>query len=283
MEEIGLCLPGGGARGARQAGSIEALTTYGYIPKIISCTSVGTLNLAAFLSGGIELLKKIWLEEIISTRDVYKPWLLGNIHKSLGYAQGIVFKKGWVNTKPILRLIDKYVEIDKIFSSNISAYLTSVNMNTGKLEVYNNKTSSAENFFNQIYGSAANPVFFPPLTRDNTEWWDGGLRQQVPLRELKKNLPDHIKKVFIIHTQNGELEYIDKFSNNFERLDRALEITINENWAEDSDIYFGNDIKVFHIFPKPQMVTSSMEFPGQEMKAGYAEGYSTTKKVLMNI
>lgn len=65
-EKIGLCLSGGGAKGAYQVGVWKALQEYDYIKNIvaISGTSVGALNAALFTCNEQQKIEVLWTDEI---------------------------------------------------------------------------------------------------------------------------------------------------------------------------------------------------------------------------
>lgn len=61
---LGVCLPGGGAKGAFQAGVLEALYNRG-IKKYDSyaCTSIGAMNGYYLYTENVDKMKKMWISE----------------------------------------------------------------------------------------------------------------------------------------------------------------------------------------------------------------------------
>lgn len=76
VNEIGLVLAGGGAKGAFQIGVLQAMEEEGLLPYVtaVSGTSVGALNAALLLNLDIEEIRRVWLEFDIATffRNTYK-------------------------------------------------------------------------------------------------------------------------------------------------------------------------------------------------------------------
>jgi len=76
--KLGLCLSGGGARGAYQIGALMALKEAGIYDKIemISGTSIGAANAALIACNSLETVKNIWFdipdETIYTTESFFK-------------------------------------------------------------------------------------------------------------------------------------------------------------------------------------------------------------------
>lgn len=65
--KIGLVLEGGGVKGAYQAGALKALCEAGCDFQGVSGTSIGAINGALYLQGGIDLVMKVWNEMRFTT------------------------------------------------------------------------------------------------------------------------------------------------------------------------------------------------------------------------
>ena len=59
---IGVCLPGGGAKGAFQAGVLESLYNRGLKRyDSYACTSIGAINGYYLYTGNVDKMKKMWI------------------------------------------------------------------------------------------------------------------------------------------------------------------------------------------------------------------------------
>lgn len=69
INEIGLVLAGGGAKGAFQVGVLQAMKEEGLLPYVtaVSGTSAGALNAALLLNSDIEEITRVWLDFDIAT------------------------------------------------------------------------------------------------------------------------------------------------------------------------------------------------------------------------
>ena len=60
--KVGLCLCGGGAKGAYQAGVIKALYDRGIKFNVISGTSIGSVNGYFIFTNNVEKLEEMWID-----------------------------------------------------------------------------------------------------------------------------------------------------------------------------------------------------------------------------
>ena len=62
IRKLGLCLSGGGARGAYQIGAVQALINLGIYEDIecFSGTSIGAANISVIATSGVDNAKNIW-------------------------------------------------------------------------------------------------------------------------------------------------------------------------------------------------------------------------------
>lgn len=115
MEKIGLVLGGGGSRGAYQAGAICALNEIGFKADIVTGTSVGAINAFVYAQQDIAIQQEVWQK--ISYRQVVK-----HKFKWKNKAREILCVapwKGGFELSPLKRLLKKYINEQKLRSSNI--------------------------------------------------------------------------------------------------------------------------------------------------------------------
>jgi NTE family protein len=62
MKRLGLCLSGGGARGAYQVGVLKALEELGILQKVyaISGTSIGSVNASLLTCKSVDEMRDLW-------------------------------------------------------------------------------------------------------------------------------------------------------------------------------------------------------------------------------
>lgn len=274
--KIGIVLPGGGSKGARQVGALKAIDESGLFDvKIVSGTSVGALNGSMYAQEeNTSTLEHIWLNQIKGNSSIYRH------HIPFSVLQGL-FKKGLFCAKPLRKLIDKNLNLNDFIDSQIQFLLATSNLGTGEIEYYRNIPEHADVIKQHVYSSAAYPIFFETETVGGYEYWDGGIGEQAPLRELIRTAKREKLKldyIFVIMTNETEMGEVNDFGPLlFKRIARVLSMQNKTILADDirHKRLMRNMVKF--IYPNPQMIESSLSFNPDNIRMGFNEGFSTTK------
>ena len=237
--KFGLCLAGGGIKGAAHIGAIKAFEEEKIDFEVIAGTSsgsiVGTLYAVGYSSDEIyELFKKYCVQ--ISKID------LKNIIKLI---YGIFFKrkiiiKGFNEGKKIKKIINKYCKIKNIENINQikkTLIIPSVNLDDGGVYIFSSKEN--RNAYNDIYkyiynanigeivqASCSYPGIFSPCKINNSELIDGGIRENVPWKEIQKKGVSKI--INIIFEKETNKEYKSKNKNIIDIIINSVNIMIHE-------------------------------------------------------
>lgn len=215
--KIAVVLSGGGARGAFEAGVIEAFEEAGISPDIIAGTSAGAINATALAVGmPAAQLTDLWLG--LRSKDVYRvrldlPRALRPMRAVLGAASNLfdpaslVIKLleavGWtwlLDTAPLRSLLEKQLgsEEIRVVDGKILS-VVAVEAVTGKLVRFTNtppadrdddRYREVDLTVDHVLASAAIPVLFRPVTIDGGVFWDGGLGANTPLGAALGHKPD---------------------------------------------------------------------------------------------
>lgn len=184
--KIHFILPGGGVRGAFQAGFLYHLfKNYGKYFEIarIDGTSVGSINGFAAINNDFDKLREIWLN-ITCVNDLFDNWsnspVVGPI-SSLYYGY---HNCGLFSNSKLMSIIndtysrgweEKEEEIQKNYSCAV------VNLENGKTKyVYGND----KNIVNYITASASPWVISNPVDINNEQYADGSLLETYPLKHV---------------------------------------------------------------------------------------------------
>lgn len=177
-DAIGVCCPGGGAKGSRQAGTLKAVFEWfdaaGRIPRRVSMASVGTLNgllfAQAFADDGrsIETMERLW--KTIRRRDVHSA--VPNLFPG---------SRGFYKTKPLRRLIERVLDVELLQASPVA-----FEVHATRLMGRGNPTARPydHDFFAIVQASASYPIIFKPVFARGGWLADRGLSNNRPTDEL---------------------------------------------------------------------------------------------------
>ncbi len=211
MEQTGLVLAGGGARGAYEVGVLYYLFVHADAElreaarfDVVAGTSVGAINSAALAASadaptvGIRRLAQVWrglsIGDLIplNLADVLSvpAWLLGRVRREALFPAG-----------PIEQLIRGSIDWDRIHVNVAAGHLHALSLScthvpSGKTVVFYEtrdgrpRSWSRDPHVRAVHtriepdharASAAIPFLFPPVAIDGIPYVDGGLRQNTPL------------------------------------------------------------------------------------------------------
>lgn len=191
---IGICLPGGGAAGANQAGALAAIgetLALGDVD-VICGSSVGSLNGALFLQDP-KKLEEVWTS--IKRRSVYWPiptlWSL-------------------VWNKPLRKLLTKEISLGTLKSRTTQLLVQATRYRDSQPFVWDQFTPG---FYNILQASASIPVIFPP-TKIDGEWFvDGGVSDNTPLMPIFQSFQESKAKHLDLLMLHCDPQVKDKVEN----------------------------------------------------------------------
>jgi NTE family protein len=171
---IGFVLGGGGSLGAVQVGMLRALFERGVRPDLVVGTSIGAFNgavVAADPSRAIETLERFWRSskrgDAFPLRGI-KPFLhWRRTRQSFFPNDGL--------SHSIRSVLSDFQRIDDLLLP-YGAVAIDVERGTPVLFREGNLESA-------LLASAAIPGIFPPVNRDGRMFYDGGLGNNVPMRD----------------------------------------------------------------------------------------------------
>ena len=185
-KKVGLVLGGGGTKGAYQSGAIKALRNLGKSWDIVTGTSIGALNGCLVVQGDYDALYSIWDNVVVSDilngavdldfnfEDVInKPSLYANFLKKY------VDEKG-ADIEPFSKLLDKYLDKEKLMQSKIDYGCTAVVYPILK-PVLVTKDMMYEKGKDYIISSASCFPIFPVHRFDDQSYIDGGYYDNLPI------------------------------------------------------------------------------------------------------
>lgn len=212
---IGLILPGGGARAAYQVGVLKAISQlHGRSENnpfpILAGTSAGAINATSLAAGAqhfsstIDALEAMWSQ--LSTDKIYRADFFGVVRNALRLGLSL-FNSGisvgrpvaLLDNSPLRELLAEHIAFESI-GANIGAghldalSLTAMNYSLGLSETFfqggpqhagwqrwRRRGSATPIALQHLMASAAIPTIFPPAKVGRYYYGDGALRQLTPI------------------------------------------------------------------------------------------------------
>ncbi|KAF0238720.1 MAG: Patatin-like [Prolixibacteraceae bacterium] len=176
--KIALVLSGGGARGIAHIGVIEELEKRGYVITSIAGTSMGALIGGMYAAGKLGEYKQ-WMCSL----DKLKVFSLVDFTFS---ADGIV--KG----DKVLKAIKEFVPDTNIETLKVDYSATAADIENHKEIVYRSGS-----LYEAIRASIAIPMVITPVIKDNAIIVDGGVVNNLPIRNVTRNRGDLLVAVYV--------------------------------------------------------------------------------------
>lgn len=194
---LGLALAGGGAKGAAHIGVLKAFEEekikINYIGGTSSGSIVATLYATGYTADDIYYIFKKYCKKIkyVELKNIFKLFFGSTL-------TGTIIIDGLNSGKSIKKLINKICaekNIKNISEIKMPLTVPSVDMNTGdvicftssKIRSFSDNTIfiNDANIGDCVQASCSFPSVFSPCNYNNRKLIDGGIRENVPWRELK--------------------------------------------------------------------------------------------------
>lgn len=280
--KIGLCLSGGGAKGAAHIGALKALEEENIKIDCISGTSSGSIVSSLYAMGytpnEIYLLFKKFGKEISKV----------DILKIIKLIYGLIFKRkiiieGLNSGNKLYKIVQEQAskkEIKQIKDIKMPLIIPSVNLYNGEIYLFtsleNNRKYSDEyitlnniEIGRAVQASCSYPGVFCPVNFKNKKLIDGGVRENTPWKELKELGADKI--ISIVFEKE---EKIKKDVNMIDCIIKAMEIQSHELYNYEVD-------GLEYILKIKTDLTSLLEI--EKIDELYKEGYKQTKRKMGKI
>lgn len=211
-KDYALALSGGGTRGAYEVGAYKALNEIGINIKAIAGTSIGALNGAMFLSANLEkaedMYNKIDISDVLDVdNDINTDKDIFDFRNIFKIIKDYTKKKG-LDNKPLKELIEKEVDIEKIYKSDIDFGLVTYSIKSKKaLEVFKEDIKKEE-FIDFLLASACFPIYKAQKIQDE-EYFDGFFHDNMPINMLIKRGYKNIIAIDL-GSKNANKKLIDK-------------------------------------------------------------------------
>ena len=185
-DEYGLVLPGGGTRGAYQVGVLKALKELNINITAIAGVSIGALNGALYLQDDFNMMVKLYenikIDNIMSVSKINQQKNIFDLSNIFNLAANYTKQKG-IDNKPLKELINRYIDIEKIYNSKIDFGLITYSVKSKTPLQKFKKEIPKEKMIDYLLASSCFPIFKPQII-DGEEYYDGGLYDNIPSNML---------------------------------------------------------------------------------------------------
>ena len=226
-----LILSGGSIKGAFQAGAIKQVLKEGFKPDIIYGISVGSLN-GSFMVNETgkrlnnfdwrdigKALVDFWKDNINKPSDLVKKKRFFKLAKELLFSRF----NGIISTEPLQALVNRVLSVKHLRKSLVDYTAGAVDMISGKLDYF---TKEDPNLIQGIIASTAIPLMMPISQIGSTPYYDGGLRDVAPLKNV---IEKGAEEIVIILCQSEQLSSKNFHSGKLMHLvSRVMDIVVNE-------------------------------------------------------
>ncbi|MDO5725485.1 MAG: patatin-like phospholipase family protein [Tissierellia bacterium] len=247
---------GGGARGAYHIGAYKAILEAGLEVSTIVGTSVGSLNAALIAQGDMHIAEETWKDisysKIFEMNDKVAYALLHDernlktITRDLSVVYDVL-KKGGLDIDPFKKMLDKYVDEEKIRNSDIRLGIVTYDLSDRKpLELFIEDIPQGRlNEF--LLASCYLPVFkMEPLS--GKYYLDGGFYENIPFSILKNYEHDIIVVRTVAEKAPKEIQKSERttvirpYQNTFSIMDftkENAELGLNAGYYDAKRVFEG--------------------------------------------
>lgn len=190
MNNYGLVLAGGGAKGAYQMGAWKALREMNISFDAIAGVSIGSINGALIAQGDFDKAMEMWESVSIDkgvniTEALPDPENLFS-KKNWGALFREVIKKGGIDASPMESYIRTYIDEAKIRESKIPLGIVTVQLNqkASGLELFLDDIPEGE-LINYLLASSSIPLV-TNIGPEGEKFLDGGVYDNTPVMTLRK-------------------------------------------------------------------------------------------------
>ncbi|WP_195428549.1 patatin-like phospholipase family protein [Clostridium sp. D46t1_190503_E9] len=231
--KIGIVLSGGGAKGSYEAGVFKTLWELDLIDnvKVISGTSVGSVNALLFAMNDRKIIKDSWssitYSRFIKLQEKTRNKKISEFIKNIAhgkYESSMIEQIknndiGLLSQIGIENFIREYVNIDTINVHNRDIYACAYNIDKERAEYFKLNDYSNEEILNIVLASCAIPIIFSPIKIKDDRYADGGIKSpeysknnvdNIPITPLKNYDCDLIIVVGLSNKDNVSKEGFDK-------------------------------------------------------------------------
>lgn len=180
-------------------------------------------------------------------------------------------QRGVFSREGLIGIIRQNGILSKISQSSIPCYAACYNIGKGKIDYFLLQQKRSREVLHILLASSALPFIFPPEEIYGMKYWDGGLKDNVPVRPLYKA---GYRKFLIIH--------LDEEDHNLFSLTGLF--TEKDYLVHKMDPEY-RDAVLVHFYPQKSLsgLKGTLDFHPDSIQKKMEQGYIETKKRLATL
>jgi len=276
VKKVWLVLPGGGVRGAFQAGFIsEFVKIYPYIViDRVYGTSVGAIMAPVIMDNRYDDLVEMY-SSFKAPTDVFTPWSLieAKLPQASLMLRGSAYKSVGI--------------IDKVTAGTPAAVYDKCYCAAWDLTKKKTKWFTGTNYIEGMRASSALPMAVPPYKMGESQMIDGYIDALIPLDLIKQHLSvrydDSPVIVLIVDCSTRRFKIMDEPPKNVFSLmaevasDATLANCLNKLDRDFTEM----GVPVLHIKPANVAFNSAMDFDETKISASIVDGVNMARSLLL--
>lgn len=231
-------LPGGGARGAAQAGALGVLLRHGIVPDLIVGVSAGSWN-GAFLAryptaDAMRELERLWIET--TTRDLLggsRVWPALNVLRR---------QNGVFDASGMARVAQRYIGTHTFADCVVPLRILAADLTTGEPHFF-----TEGRLLDAVLASSAMPGVFPPVAIGGRTFIDGGI---VDWAGCLSVLAAGVQRVCLVSCGSQRLHPLSVRQSFRHIFARAMEMSNRDNFERTAFALRAAGLDVLAIHPE---------------------------------
>lgn len=163
-------------------------------------------------------------------------------------------KRGAFTREGLTRIVEKNNILQEVKQSKIPCYAACYNIMSQSAEYFHLQQYEEDEILQILMASSALPFIFPPVEMNGAKYWDGGLKDNVPIRPL---YDAGYRKLLVVHLDP----------------------------PDDNLLWDYCDTVVVHFYPQKSLsgFRGTLDFNPKTIRRKMEQGYNETKKRLERI
>lgn len=182
-------------------------------------------------------------------------------------------KRGVFTREGLIQIVRQNRILPRVRNSMIPCYVTCYNIKSHSAEYFQLQEYTDEQMLELLLASSALPFIFPPVDYNGTKYWDGGLKDNVPIRPLYDL---GYRKLLVVHLDQQDNHLFYEETPVFQK-------QMCTPFNKDHVCY--RDAVLVHFYPQKSLsgFRGTLDFNPQTIRRKVEQGYNETKKRLERV